>query len=99
MNTENLRFNLFEIFDNMMGDKKKLRITKNLDVYTTRTGDIHRVIRVHWEIKKTDEELRKDYRKRGNHYGYHCYEKLFPYTTEGMYAAIDYLKNIPEHAL
>lgn len=23
MNTENLRFNLFEIFDNMMGDKKK----------------------------------------------------------------------------
>ena len=50
MDTENLRFNLFEIFDNMMGDKKKLRITNNLDVYTTRTGDIHRVIRVHWEV-------------------------------------------------
>ena len=47
MNTANLRFNLFEIFDNIMGDKKKLRITNNLDVYTTRTGDIHRVIRVH----------------------------------------------------
>lgn len=99
MNTENLRFNLFEIFDNMMGDKKKLRITKNLDVYTTRKGDIHRVIRVHWEIKKTDEELRRDYSKRGNHYPHHCYEKLFPYTTEGMYAAIDYLDKLPENAI
>lgn len=48
MTTENLRFNLFEIFDNMMGTKKKLYITKNLDVYTTRKGDVHRVIRVHW---------------------------------------------------
>lgn len=38
MATENLRFNLFEIFDNMMGTKKKLYITKNLDVYTTRKG-------------------------------------------------------------
>lgn len=28
MTTENLRFNLFEIFDNMMGTKKKLYITK-----------------------------------------------------------------------
>lgn len=99
MNTENLRFNLFEIFDNMMGDKKKLYITNNLDVYTTRTGDIHRVIRVHWEIEKTDEELRKDYRKRGNHYGSRCYEKLFSYTTEGMYAAIDYLEKLPENAI
>ena len=98
MDTENLRFNLFEIFDNMMGDKKKFHITKNLDVYTTRTGDIHKVIRVHWEIPKTEEEMRRDYRKLGNHYGSHCYKKLFPYTTEGMYAAIDYLKNIPEHA-
>lgn len=33
MTTENLCFNLFEIFDNMMGTKKKLYITKNLDVY------------------------------------------------------------------
>ena len=99
MTTANLRFNLFEIFDNMMGDKKKLYITNNLDVYTTRTGDIHRVIRVHWEIEKTDEELRKDYRKRGNHYGSRCYEKLFPYTTEGMYDAIAYLDTLPENAL
>lgn len=76
MTTENLRFNLFEIFDNMMGTKKKLYITKNLDVYTTRKGDIHRVIRVHWEVSKTDEELRRYYRKRGNHYSCHCYEKL-----------------------
>lgn len=50
------------------------------------------------DIAKTDEEIRRDYRKRGNHYPAHCYKKLFPYTTEGMYAAIDYLKNIPEHA-
>ena len=42
MTTENLRFNLFEIFDNMMDTKKKLYITKNLDVYTTRKGNIHR---------------------------------------------------------
>ena len=59
MTTANLRFNLFEIFDNMMGDKKKLRITNNLDVYTTRTGDIHKVIRVHWGIPKTEEEMRR----------------------------------------
>lgn len=98
MNTENLRFNLFEIFDNMMGDKKKLRITKNLDVYTTRTGDIHRVIRVHWEVPKTDEERRRDYNRRGNHYPSHCYEKLFPYTTDGMYAAIEYLEHLPKSA-
>lgn len=78
MTTENLRFNLFEIFDNMIGDKKKLRITNNLDVYTTRTGDIHRVIRVHWEVLKTDEEIRRDYRKRGNHYPAHCYNVLSP---------------------
>lgn len=38
MTTANLRFNLFEIFSNMMGNKKKFHITKNLDVYTTRTG-------------------------------------------------------------
>lgn len=99
MTTENLRFNLFEIFDNMMGTKKKLYITKNLDVYTTRKGDMHRVIRVHWEVVKTDEELRRDSRKRGQHYSYHCYEKLFPYTTEGMYDAIDYLGTLPENAL
>lgn len=99
MNTENLHFNLFEIFDNMMGTKKKLYITNNLDVYTTRKGDIHRVIRVHWEIEKTAEELNKDYRKRGNHYGSHCYEKLFPYTTEGMYEAIDYLEKLPANAI
>lgn len=99
MNTENLRFNLFEIFDNMIGDKKKFHITKNLDVYTTRKGDIHRVIRVHWEVAKTDEELRRDYRKRGNHYSCHCYEKLFPYTTEGMYDAIAYLDKLPENAI
>lgn len=99
MDTANLRFNLFEVFDNMMGDKKKLYITNNLDVYTTRTGDIHRVIRVHWEIEKTDEERRKDYRKRVNHYGSRCYKKLFPYSTEGMYAAIDYLEKLPENAI
>lgn len=99
MTTANLRFNLFEIFDNMMGDKKTLRITNNLDVYTTRTGDIHRVIRVHWEVPKTDEEIRRDYRKRGNHYPAHCYKKLFPYTTEGLYAAIDYLDKLPENAI
>ena len=99
MNAENLRFNLFEIFDKMIGDKKKLYITNNLDVYTTRTGDIHRVIRVHWEIEKTDEELRRDYRKPGNHYGSRCYKKLFHYTTEGMYAAIDYLNKLPENAI
>ena len=57
MTTENLRFNLFEIFDNMMGTKKKLYITKNLDVYTTRKGDIHRVIRVHWEVAKTQKNF------------------------------------------
>ena len=99
MDTENLRFNLFEIFDNMMGDKKKLRITNNLDVYTTRKGDIHRVIRVHWEVPKTDEEIRRDYSKRGNHYPHHCYEKFFPYTTEGLYAAIDCLDKLPENAI
>lgn len=98
MNAENLRFNLFEIFDNMMGDKKKLRITKNLDVYTTRTGDIHRVIRVSWEVPKTDEERRRDYNRRGNHYPSLCYEKLFPYTTDGMYAAIEYLEHLPKSA-
>lgn len=57
MTTENLRFNLFEIFDNMMGTKKKLYITKNLDVYTTRKGNIHRVIRVHWEVAKTTKNF------------------------------------------
>lgn len=99
MNTENLRFNLFEIFDNIIGTKKTLRITNGLDVYTTRKGDIHRVIRVSWEVPKTDEELRRDYRKRGkHHYPAHCYEKLFPYTTEGMYAAIEYLEHLPENA-
>ena len=41
MNTETNCFNLFEIFDNMMGTKKKLYITKNLDAYTTRKGNIH----------------------------------------------------------
>lgn len=76
MNTENLRFNLFEIFDNIMGTKKMLRITNNLDVYTTRKGDIHRVIRVSWEVPKTDEELRRDYNRRGNRYPAHCYKKL-----------------------
>ena len=99
MNTETNCFSLFEIFDNRMGTKKKLYITKNLDVYTTRKGDIHRAIRVHWEVAKTPEELRRDYRKRGQHYSSHCYEKLFPYTTEGMYDAIDYLDNLPENAL
>ena len=87
-----------KIFDNMMGDKKKLRITNNLDVYTTRKGDIHRVIRVHWEVPKTDEERRRDYNRRGNHYPFHCYEKLFPYTTDGMYAAIEYLEHLPKSA-
>lgn len=99
MNTANLHFNLFEIFDNMMGTKKKFYITKNLDVYTTRKGDIRRVIRVHWEVAKTDEELRRDYRKRGQHYPSHCYEIVFPYTTEGLYAAIDYLDKLPENAI
>ena len=99
MNAENLRFNLFEIFDGIMGTKKKLRITENLDVYTTRTGDIHRVIRVHWEVPMTAEERRRIYSKPGNHYCAHCYKKLFPYTTEGMYAAIEYLEHLPENAL
>nr|UVM83202.1 MAG: hypothetical protein [Bacteriophage sp.] len=35
MTTENLRFNLFEIFDNMMGDKKKLRIQQPRRVHHT----------------------------------------------------------------
>lgn len=99
MTVANLRFNLFEIFDNMIGDRKTLRITNNLDIYTTRTGDIHRVICVRWEIEKTPEERRRDYSKPGNHYGRHCYKKLFPYTTEGMYAAIDYLNKLPENAI
>lgn len=99
MNTENLRFNLFEIFNDIMGTKKKLRITEHLDVYTTRTGDIHRVIRVHWEIPKTSEELRRDYNRPGNHYSAHCYKKLFPYTTEGVYAAIEFAEHLPENAL
>ena len=95
MNTEDLRFNLFEIFDNIMGSKKKLHITNGLDVYTTRKGDIHRVIRVSWEVSKTDEELRRDYSRGGNHYPAHCYKKLFPYTVEGMYAAIEFLECLP----
>ena len=95
MNTEDLRFNLFEIFDNIMGSKKKLHITNGLDVYTTRKGDIHRVIRVSWEVSKTDEELRRDYSRGGNHYPAHCYKKLFPYTVEGMYAAIEFLERLP----
>lgn len=98
MNTENLCFNLFEIFDNIIGTKKTLHITHGLDVYTTRKGDIHRVIRVYWEVPKTDEELRRDYNRRGNHYPAHCYKKLFPYTTEGMYAAIEYLEHLPGNA-
>lgn len=35
MTTANLRFNLFEIFDNMMGDKKKFHITNNRRVHHT----------------------------------------------------------------
>lgn len=98
MNTENLRFNLFDIFDNIMGDKKKLHITNGLDVYTTRKGDIRRVIRVSWEVPKTDEELPRDYCRHGNHYPAHCYKKLFPYTTEGLYAAIECLEHLPKSA-
>ena len=99
MNPETNCFSLFEIFDNRMGTKKKLYITKNLDVYTTRGEDPRRVIRVHWEVAKTDEELRRDYRKRGQHYPCHRYKKLFPYTAEGLEDAIDYLGTLPENAL
>ena len=57
MNTETNCFSLFEIFDNRMGTKKKLYITKNLDVYTTRGEDPRRVIRVHWEVAKTTKNF------------------------------------------
>lgn len=99
MNTENLRFNLFEIFDNMMGAKKKFQITDHLDVYTTRKGDKHRVIRVSWEVMKSEQEQREDASNGKNHSFSHYFEKLFPYTTEGMYAAFDYLERIPENAI
>ena len=98
MNTESLRFNLFDIFDDIMGDKKKLHITNGLDVYTTRTGDIHRVIRVSWEVPETDGELRRDCNRRGSHYPAHCYKKLFPCTIEGVCAAIEFLEYLLKNA-